>query len=168
MKWFVGIVILITLDGCDEEDPEPTPAHTPQCYEKFLGNYHVYNTDSNNYYNMTISLEMDTSSNGNIYPALVYHKLANKLNIKSDFVCTVDSNGTGNFLNIGVHDTAYDYDGNRWYLFPIFQDSLNNKLSWLNNDTINLSFKMCNIAFYIYDGTPYYCKDVLHIAVKQH
>ena len=167
MKLLLAILIIISFTGCEDDKQQPIP-NVPECYEKFLGNYRVYNTDSNNYYNMSITYEKDTSANGNLYNALVYHNFANKFVFKYDFYCIVDSTGDNNYLDFGRHDTAYDANSKRWFLFPYFQDSLNNKTSWFHNDTINLYFDMCNIAYYIYDLQPYYCKQVMHIAVKQH
>ncbi len=117
---------------------------------------------------MNISHFQSINQYGVTVDSIIIENFANIFNLKTEFYCTVDSNGDNNFLDIGAHDSCYDKLGYQWYLFPLFSDSLENKTSWLHNDTLNLYFYMCNIKFYIGEAQPYFCKNVMHIAVKQH
>lgn len=128
----------------------------------------MLNTDSNTYYQITISNQKNVVQNGVEVDSLVFNNFATKFNFKTPFYCTVDSNNIGNYLDVLAPYPSFDYSGYRWALDIKFTDSLGRKTSWIKNDTINLYFNMCNIQFYIYDAQPYYCKNVMHIAVKEH
>jgi len=175
MKYFYIIIISFFLTFCTKDkyfinpnQGQPLIPYEP-CYSKFLGNYKVLNTDSNTYYNMSITHFKDTNQFGNIMDYLFLKNFANKFDLKTAFQCTIDSNGNNNYLDIGAHDSTYDHSGYRWFLFPFFEDSLGQvEMSLLKNDTLYLYFYMCNIKFYIYDAQPYYCKNVMQIGIKQH
>lgn len=161
------IILFISCKKNNEENKNNPPAATPACYEKFVATYKVLNTDSGSNYTMSITHAQRLNTFGNFYDVLVINNFANIFNLEMTFYCSSDSNNLGDFLNIGSHDSLEDFRGHHWYIFPIFQDSLGNPYCKLSNDTIKFYFEMCNINYYIYESQPYFCKNVLHIAVKQ-
>ncbi len=168
LKLSLFFLLFIVIISCRKDKPNSNLPQVIPCYQKFISSYRVLNVDSNIYYNMTISKKIDFAPNGYEIDTLILTNFGNLFNLRTQFNCTYDQvSGLQNALNIGVHDSTYDYYGHRWFLFPLFHDSLGNKMSWLQNDTINIYFHICNIKFYLYEGQPYICKDVLHLAVKQ-
>lgn len=161
---FLFLVLILALNSCKEDEPiTPTPV-TPKCWEKFVGDYIVYDTANSLSYNMTITQFSTPNTNGGVEDTLVISNFANKFDFKYHFTC----GSNPNLLGFNPPFPSYDHSNKRWSLTKVDDDSSTAKIeNQLKNDTIILYFNLDNIAFYFPDGVPYYSANQKHIAVKQ-
>jgi len=166
MRILLFILIIISLFSCSKKESISSESEIiPQQWEKFIGNYNVYDTLGNYLYNMDIKHDSVAHySNGNRNDWL---KLIN-------FVDTFDlrfvhSPSTfENDIDFGFHDSIVDYNNKSWNISALSDDlSTPIRENNLINDTIVLYFRQTNIKYYIPEAQPYYSCYCKHVAVKQ-
>jgi hypothetical protein len=165
MKYLIicGAILIFGTWSC-VKDKTPLPQiRTPEQWEKFIGDYRVYDTLGNFLYDMQIK---HIFKGLNVYgikrDSLVIKNFNQKLDLKFEFQAMLETN----FLEIGVHHPVYDLQGKRWHVSKEY-DTNNPNYNFLINDTLILYFTMSNIAFYISDAVPYYDCECKQVAVKQ-
>ena len=160
------LLTLIFLMACSKEkEPLPIEVPEPEQWERFAGNYKVYDTLGNFLYDMNF---VHFFSGNNIYQndadSVIIQNFADTFDLKYEFRRTADKN----LLDIGFHDSIVDRNNKSWHLTRNADDEntpiRENKLI---NDTIIMYFRLNNIKYYIPEAQPYYYCDCKHVAVKQ-
>jgi hypothetical protein len=158
-----SLVFTFGIFSCTKDKTPVPPVYLPEQWEKFIGDYKVYDTVGNYLYDFNIK---HTFKGLNIYgierDSLVIENFNQKLDLRFEFQEMLEAN----FLEIGVHHPVYDSQGKRWHISKNY-DSNNIHYNFLINDTLILYFTMSNIAFYIPDAVPYYDCECKQVAVKQ-
>jgi hypothetical protein len=165
IKYF-SVFATVLISSCDS-DPECNPVlpPAPKCWEKFVGDYIVYDTVNNIDYTMNISHFATTNINGGVDDTLVLSNFGNKFDFKYHFTCGAEPN----ILLYNAPFPCFDHSNKRWSLTRANDDSATVKVeNEILNDTLLLYFRIDNIAFYAADTVPYYSAYLKHIAVKQH
>jgi hypothetical protein len=165
-KVFYILFSSIFIFGCSKKEEElPTPITEPEQWERFAGDYKVYDILGNFLYDMSL---VHFYSGNNIYQndvdSVIIQNFADTFDLKYEFRRTIDKN----LLDIGFHDSIVDRNNKSWHLTRNADDEntpiRENKLI---NDTIIMYFRLNNIKYYIQEAQPYYYCDCKHIAVKQ-
>ncbi len=165
-KFLMCIVILSCVFSCKKDDPidcEEQPEE--EQWERFVGDYVVYDTLDNYLYDMSIShFYSDAEGNGFGTDSVLIENYAGMFDIRYKFSYTFDED----LFGIGIIDPLLDYAGNRWYFSSWYDDEdtpvRENKLI---NDTINLFYLQDNTPYYLEDGVPFENCECREIAVKQ-
>ena len=133
---------------------------------KVSGNYKVYDTLFNYLYDMEIVHERTIDSNGFPWDTLLYNNFNNAFNLRAHQMMNESwpTNWPEMRVKIGSYHPTVDFNGHSWQLYG-FEELLTDNV-W-NNDTINIHFKMNNIAYWPTDLVPYYECDCRQIAVRQ-
>ncbi|MGB0391456.1 MAG: hypothetical protein ACPGD5_07800 [Salibacteraceae bacterium] len=160
-----GFLICIFLaSSCKKEEPvQECP--TPEPWERFIGDYKVYDTAGNYLYDCDISQFRDTNSFGNLeVDYLLIRNFADNFDFSFEFPSRLDKNE----LYFGFHDSVSDYNGKHWYIASLFDDlGTAHPENRLENDSITLYFERTNIKFWVNEGQLYYHCECKHVAVKQ-
>ncbi len=161
-KFLMCIVILSCVFSCKKDDPidcEEQPEE--EQWERFVGDYVVYDTLDNYLYDMSISHFYSDGSNTD---SILIENYGNRFNIRSKFNTTIDKN----YLSIDPINPIEDFQERRWYFWS------NNELpdtdfrdNYLQNDTIHLSYLLDNTPYYLEDGVPFENCECREVAVKQ-
>ncbi|CAG5082299.1 hypothetical protein [Parvicella tangerina] len=166
MRVVFYILILISLGSiwscAKDKTPLPPPPEEPEVWEKFVGNYNVYDTNGNYLYQLRIN---HYYHNDNYGDSLLLENFNANFDLKIQFLPHPD----GNVLNYGFYDSIKGYDNHSWTIGSNIDDSttevIENKLI---NDSIILYFRQTNIQYWINEGVPYYYCDCKQVAVKQY
>jgi len=144
--------------------PPTNPVTVEQDWEKFLGNYAVYDTLGNFMYQMSIVHFSEINDFGVEVDSILITNFADTLDLATKFKFKTDDR----ILDIGVHHPIIDYNGKSWHVSGLSDDSNTSVLeNYIVNDTLVMYFKMTNIAYYINEAVPYYFCECKHVAVKQ-
>jgi|SRR5690554_871902 len=157
---YFGLLSVLLLACCKDKIQKPI-AEEPSKWEVISGDYKVYDTLGGYLYDMEIKHKRTELESGHIRDSLEF------VNFDNNFTFTFNQPEFSNIpmkIHIGVFDTLWDKNNNRWRLFSGNMDEYN---FWVN-DTINLRFKKTNINYYLQDLVPYYECNCKQIAVKQH
>ncbi len=160
------LVMFILVTACRKDEPYPIINSQPiQDWEKFIGEYNVYDTNGIYMYNLEISLyRSDTLWNGQIIDSIELRNFADTFDLKVHFANKTDPS----VFDIGIHHPVIDKNGKRWHLSHLADDaSTTRQENALVNDTLVFYFQQSNIAFYIADAVPYFACNCKHVAVKQ-
>ena len=167
VKYFFFIIVLCFFFSCskEKEDPAPILVPQPEQYERFIGDYKVYDTLGSFIYDMSI---VHVFSGNNIYQNLVdsvvIENFADTFDIRYEFRRKIDKND----FDFGFHDSIVDGNNKSWGLWSMSDDtSTEVKENYLFNDTIVMYFEQDNIKYYIPEAQPYFRCECKHVAVKQ-
>jgi hypothetical protein len=160
------IFLLTALASCRKDPPVPDPPDPPFVWERFIGDYKVY--DSTGFYIYDMSILHDTSwrltPDYQWIDSLKITNFNGRIDVKFRFLQGTDPN----YLSLGIHHPIFDYDGYSWHVSGKGDDpNTVIKENTLINDTIILYFQMSNIAFCQAEGVPCYHIIEKQIAVKQ-
>jgi hypothetical protein len=134
--------------ACRREKSEcpSSPASQVDGRDKFVGQYRVNDTTGTYLYSMEIMKASGTSG----IDSLFVFNWGNRF----DMYVQHDKGNMTNLLNIVPPFPSFDHNGNRWAFFsqndPVFQANM------LIGDTLRMSYRISNIAFYNQDGVPYF------------
>lgn len=143
---------------------EPVEVNAVADWEKFVGNYEVYDTLGVWLYSMDISHHSGLNEFGVEMDSLMILNFADSFDLDIQFSFATDDR----YLDIGFHSPVYAHSGYRWYLDGNYEDSGTPVLdNTLINDSIHLFFTMDNIAYFTADGVPFYSCECRQIALKQ-
>lgn len=162
------ILLLVAFFSCKKKEIiSPAPPHIPKQWEKYVGNYKVYDTLGNYIYDMNISHYIGIStSSGNPLDSILIQNFADTFDLRFQF--SFHTPEAIDFIDIGFNDSVVDYNNKMWWVARLFDDSTTTiKENYLINDTIVFYFEQNNIKFYINEIQPYYRCECRHIAVKQ-
>ncbi len=139
--------------------------YIPEQYERFIGNYKVYDTIGNFMYNMSIVHHSTVVyETGPQMDTVILQNFADTFDLKYEFRRTIDDN----MLDLGFHDSIVDRNNKSWGLWSLSDDLTTSiKENYLINDTIVLYFEQDNIKYYIPEAQPYYYCKCKQVAVKQ-
>ncbi len=167
MRKFVPILLILVFAsiGCKKEKSnEPCNPAEPEQWEKFIGDYRVYDTVGTYLYNMDIDHFSGFNTFGVEVDSIRIQNFADTFDLEFEFSFNLNKE----YLQIGVHHPVYDYNGKRWHVDGNWNPpETPEEENTLVNDTILFWFTMDNIAFYIADTVPYYSCECKHVAVKQ-
>jgi hypothetical protein len=158
-----GILLLIIFCAysCTKDKTclPPIPPE-PEVWEKFIGDYDVYDTNGIFLYQMEIENIYHDQNND----SLVILNFNQNFDLRFHFQETTDEK----FLNIRFHDSVVGYDNYTWQIYSDYSN--NNDLTIENrliDDTIIMKFEQTNIQHWVNEGVPYYYCDCKQVAVKQ-
>jgi hypothetical protein len=158
------LLFLVIACSCKKEKVPITEKPEEKPWEKFVGNYKVYDTLGVYLFDATISHFAFTKPSGVIVDSLIINNFADSFNLKIRFKL----NKIPSFFDIGFSQPALDYLNNPWNVTTYLDDSLTPILeNNLVNDTMILYFRMTNITYYDNISTFYYWCDCKHVYVKQ-
>lgn len=167
MKLFLTILLgSLLLFSCRKEEEVPCPVQpiTPK-WEKFIGNYKVYDTLGSFLYSMNISHFSGVNQFGNNVDSLLFQNFIDKFDLKIEFY---NNHLNENTLNYGFYDSLADKFTNHWYIGSEFDDTSSVLLeNTLINDTIIFYYKLTNIKYYLAERVPYFYCECKQVAVKQ-
>ncbi len=166
MRYIVIVALLMVLmaTSCKKEEPvQECPS--PEPWERFVGDYKVYDTLGNYLYDCDISQYRDTNSYGNVVvDYLMIRNFADNFDLPIEYSQNLDPN----ILNFGFYDSVPDYKDKHWFIASLFDDlNTDHPENRLENDSITLYFERTNIKFWINEGQQYYHCECKHVAVKQ-
>lgn len=158
-------IVGLTLFGCRKDPPLEVPTvEAAADWEKFLGDYKVYDTLGVYLYDMSISHHSGINGFGVEVDSLLLSNFADTFDLDIKFKYKSDDR----ILDIGINHPAYDHSGWRWHLSHTWNDPATEEMeNTLIGDTILLAFTMDNIAFYWDDGVSYFTCECRQLAVKQ-
>lgn len=160
------ILILSIFYSCSKKEEEiPIPIIEPEQWERFVGDYKVYDTLGTFMYDMSIVHDSKVIyPNGQRVDTVILQNFADTFDLKYEFRETVNDN----VFSIGIFDSIVDKNNKSWHLSGLGYDpNATTKENYLFNDTIIMYFKQTNIKYYIQEAQPYYYCDCKHVAVKQ-
>lgn len=162
----LSVVAVLMLLSCKKEPPPYPAKEPPPQWKQFVGSYKVYDTTGVYLHDMEISHYDGIHENGTTFDSLLLENFAGMFDLKIRFMIFNDT--SKHKLGIGIHNELLDHNNKRWHLsswwdFPETSEAEN----VLVNDTIIFGYKLTNIAYYIYDITPYYACHCRQVAVKQ-
>jgi len=164
----ISLLLLVIVFSCSKKEIIPSytpPPPTPEQYERFIGEYKVYDTLSNFIYDMNI-VHYFSGNNiyGNSVDSVILLNFADTFDVKYEFIKIIDKD----YLEIGIFDSIVDKNNKSWNLSGQSDDPTTlvreNKLI---NDTIIMYFRQTNIKYYIPELQPYFFCKCKHVAVKQ-
>jgi len=167
MKQTLIIVLILFLLSCSKEKeliPNEPPI-APEQWEKFAGNYKIYDTLGVYLYDLDM-IHYFSGKNvyGNDVDSLILQNFADTFDVKYEFRNFTEPNN----FDFGFHDSIVDRNNKTWGLWSLSDDlTTTARENYLINDTIILYFKMDNIKYYIPEAQPYYRCECKHVAVKQ-
>lgn len=155
---------LFLLVSCSK-DKVPIPIVSPEkSWEKFVGNYKVY--DTTGVYLFDAIIEHFTGNNQFNVPidSLKIRNFCNSINLKFEFIRYQDSN----FIDIAFHDSIKDFENNTWSITRISNDPSSQEIeNTLVNNRMTLYFRKTNIKYWMNESVPYVYENVKHVYVKQ-
>lgn len=134
-------------------------------FDKFIGNYKVYDTIFNYLHDMSISHFSGINQYGVEVDSLRIINFADSFN----FVIPFQNSQNKNYLDLFYVDTLYSYSGKRFFFWGNSDDLSTPNIieNELVNDTVLLYYSLDNIKYYLYENVPYYQCDCKQFAVKQ-
>ena len=172
MKQIIFIILLIFFLACSKEKeviPNEPPI-IPEKWEKYVGNYKVYDTIGNYMYDMSINHYTGISvTSGNEIDSLLIQNFADTFDIRFQYMQNFIYNpNLQEYLHIGSNDSVVDYNNKTWFVGGLIDDTNTiAKENSLINDTMIMYFKLDNILYYIPQAQPYFYCECKHVAVKQ-
>jgi hypothetical protein len=167
----IWILIVIIFISCEKKEIIPDePPRILEPWEKYIGNYLVYDTLGNFMYDIDISYFSGTNpTSGHTTDSLLITNFADTFDIKFQFLLNyTDETLTQELLNIQFHDSIVDYNNKMWYVGTELVDASSSiNENSLIKDTIVFYFEMNNINFYIPEAQPFFFCECKHMAVKQ-
>jgi hypothetical protein len=163
-----GYALLFSLSfiSCEREKPPiPDPIAPIHCWDKFIGNYIVYDTALGRVYEMQIEHFSSPNQFGIPIDSIIVTNLDSNFIIREHFSCGTNSN---DFI-LGIMNNCETYN-NKHYNFTLYEDDSSTPLVRENNlfnDTIILYFNKENTAYWMSEGVLYEDDWHTHIAVKQ-
>ena len=159
MKYLILILLVGVFYSCRKDTPVFPPVTEPEPWEKFIGDYKVYDTTGVFLYDMSISHHSTfTYPNLQVVDSLHVDNFGNKFELFTDPLV----------FGLPHIDPIEDHDGYNWYFTGIFDDlGTQVKENYWLNDTIIFYYRITNILYYIGEGQPYYLGDHKEITVKQ-
>ena len=163
MKYLLLILTLGVLFSCRKDTPVFPSVPEPEPWEKFIGDYKVYDTTGVFLYDMSISHHSTyTFPNGQVVDSLFIDNLGDMFEF--EFELKTDENS----FELPYIDPLKDKFGYSWYFTGIFDDlGTQVKENYWLNDTIIFYYRRTNILYYIGEAQPYYLGDHKEVAVKQ-
>ncbi len=159
-------LLVVCVFSCKKDDPvEECQQRIVEDWERFVGEYMVYDTLDNYLYDMRIShFYSDAEGNGVGTDSIFIENFAGKFDIRYAFRYKTDPD----LFSIGIINPLKDQEDNSWFLSSLSDDPETDiRENKLINDTIILSFLMDNTAYYINEGRLYFSCECKHVAVKQ-
>lgn len=178
MKSYSYIILLVFaffLTGCikdelnlnNQEGEIKVPfIKTPTVYDKFVGDYKVYDTLFNYSHNMSIAHFSGINQYGIEVDSLRLINFADSFNFEIKFRHITNDK----ILSLGIIDTLFTHSGKRFFFWSNSDDLNTSNIieNELVNDTILLYYGLDNIKYYFYENVPYYQCECKQYAVKQH
>jgi hypothetical protein len=166
MKVVIYIAFLILMfHSCTKEKTclPPIPPE-PEVWEKFIGDYQVYDTNGVFLYQMEVKHHFKgVNSYGNLVDSLKLMNFADT----ADLAIEMRNYSDNRFLGIGFNDSVIGHNGQTWQFYRNSSGSTDvNYENTLINDTIILFFTQTNIQHWVNEGVPYYYCDCKQVAVK--
>ncbi len=163
--YFILALSIICLTYCTK-DKAPCPTSIPEheVWEKFIGEYNVYDTIGNFIYQMEIKHHFNgVNVHGNIVDSLIILNFADTADLFIEMRNYIDNR----VLSIGFNESVTGHNGQTWQFYDNVEDTTTVELeNTLINDTIVLFFRQTNIQYWVNEGVPYYYCDCKQIAVK--
>lgn len=160
----------LLLISCKREKPPiPDPIAPTECWDKFIGDYIVYDTTSGTSWIMTINHIIDTNFAGYLSDFLVINNFNNEFDLNYQFSCCSPNIPWLEYtcLSYDMHP-CINYSNNRYNIHDYYDDTLTSYIeNRLLNDTIILYFRKENTLYWMSDGVIYEDNYYKHIAVKQ-
>ena len=156
---------MVLVYGCKKEEVVLEEPRIPEQWERFVGDYKIYDTLGSYLYAMKINhLFSGRNKFGVEVDSLVLENFADTFDLKYEFRRTIDKS----LFSLGIIDSVLDRNNKHWYLAGLVDD-LNTPIreNRLANDTLIMFFKQTNIKFYINEAQPYFYCECKHVAVKQ-
>ena len=104
---YIYLIIVIFFNSCKKEDL-PSPVKPTECWEKFVGDYIVYDTAAGISFPMTIEQYKDTNAGGYYTDFLAFKNFDNQFNLYQPFTCYTPSN----YIEIGYNVNCSNQLGN--------------------------------------------------------
>ena len=168
MKFSIYILFLTTLFllSCSKDKEVVQPQEPPEEWEKFIGNYKVYDTIGVYLYEMDIVHFF--KGNNNYEPdadSLLLKNFADTFDLK---IVAGHNSVDKRRLSIGIHDPVLDKNNKSWHISGLADDPATTfEENRLLNDTIVFYFQQTNILYFGNEGQPYFFCECKHVAVKQ-
>lgn len=166
---FILFSVMILYSCTKDKPPIPEPVAPIQCWEKFIGDYIVYDTINDTSWVMSITHELDTNQFGTITDYINIINFYHQFDLHFQFsCCSVDTTWTEfTCLNYGM-SPATNYMLNRYNVYYYSDDASTPYIeNRLKNDTLVLYFRMENTLYWMPDAVIYEDNYHKHIAVKQ-
>jgi hypothetical protein len=164
------LVLTLLCFSCKRDKPAiPEPLSPIKCFDKFIGEYIVYDTISGISWTMTIAHDIDTNFAGYETDFLTISNFNNEFDLHYQFSCCSPNPLLAEYtcLSYDMHPCV-NYLNNRFNIHDAYDDTLTTLIeNRLSNDTIILYFRKENTAYWIPDGVIYEDNYHKHIAVKQ-
>ncbi len=162
--WIYLIVFL--LFSCKKDEVEIcTPPPMSQQWERFAGNYFVYDSLGSFLYEMSIEhFFSGLNEHGNESDSLSVINLNNQFEFEFEFDNSIDPN----FLDLENINPLINYNSHHFYFWHNADDPETDQVeNYLTNDTIYLSYILDNTPYWLEDGVPFFSCECREIAVKQ-
>lgn len=167
-------LVLFVLSGCIKDDLhlncEEDNSYDPfedksEPYEKFLGDYKVYDTLFNYKYNMSIAHFSGVNQYGVTMDSLRLTNFADSFNFDIRFNPKLNVN----LLDLTSKDTLFAHSNNRFFFWSNSDDLSTPNIieNELLNDTILFYYTLDNIKYYLWENVPYYQCNCKEYAIKQ-
>ncbi len=159
-----SLVFVLLLVSCSK-DKVPIPIVSPEKpWEKFVGNYKVYDTTGVYLFDAEIQYYSGVNVYGGITDSIRILNFDNKFILNCFFVNSTDLN----YLNFGFHNPIKDYNNKTWGITIIPDDTNTVELeNRLINNRMTLYFRKTNIMYWMNESVPYVYENVKHVYVKQ-
>lgn len=159
------IYLLIFLFSCSKEKVPVVQSPPAKQWEKFVGNYKVYDTLGTFLFDANITHYSSLNEFGVEVDSILIQNFADTMDLKFQF----SYNTNINYFQFQFHDSITDYNVKSWHVSIIFDDISTTELeNELRNDTMVLYFKMTNLPYYINESVPYFDCNCKHVYLKQH
>ncbi|MEN9302337.1 MAG: hypothetical protein RL264_766 [Bacteroidota bacterium] len=157
-------IVCLSISSCTKDKTPIPPQPQEEPWEKFVGNYKVYDTSGVYLFDS----EIEHYSGKNIYglynDSLRIKNFMNKMDY--EFIFIPDVNPL--LLDLKIQDSIVDYSNHHWFLYRIYDDT-NTSIheNCLIDGKLTLYFNITNIKFYINESVPYVNETIKHVYVKQ-
>lgn len=162
MRYIIFILIFGVILSCKKKSNEPCPPQ--EQWEKFVGEYNVYDTLGTFLFNAEISHYSSINEFGVEVDSILIQNFADTMDLKFNFSYDININ----YFNFNFHDSVVDYNNKSWHVSIIYDDPITTELENVyQSGTMTLYFRMTNLPYYINESVPYfdcYCK---HVYVKK-
>lgn len=151
----------ILISSCKKE--ETKILEPPKLWEKFLGNYHVYDTTGVFMFNTEISQYSSINQYGSTVDSFLIKNFADTMDLRFAFLQYTNPD----YFAINFHDSVTDYNQKAWHISQKMDDPFTlTKENELHENTITLYYKMTNMKYCINEAVPFFNEDVKHVYVK--
>lgn len=157
------LLFIVLFSSCKKDKVIPCPVQEPTKYELISGDYKVYDTLGNFMYEMNLNFIDGPVIAGVKSDTVLFTNFDGQFEFAQHQ--GFNSSNPEYFIQIGIQDTVYDDNGNKWKIL-FDTDPIYNNI--LQNDTIRMIFHKTNINYWVEDAVPYYECYCKQIAVKKH